>query len=144
LGADQVHDRVVARAGGGDDADPGHRLDVPRLALDHEDDVQRTGQLRQALLGHVDEVVAQAGGGAGAVAPPAVRDGADDVGRVHDQERVRHRPMLSANPHETVVPRWHHGVVHWGTDMNTQGDIVMIRRARRTTDDTWNGSATAK
>jgi hypothetical protein len=73
------HDFVIARARGGDNVDAVGRGDTAGLTLYDQDHLV---VVREWL-----ERVAQTGGRAVPVTPPAVRLRADDVGRVYDQDR---------------------------------------------------------
>ncbi len=78
-------DLAVAVLGGMDDGDvavaalPDATL---RLALEHQDDF---GDLLVEVGGH--ELLVESTRGSGAVLPPPVRSGADDVGAVDDEDR---------------------------------------------------------
>lgn len=88
FGRDQGDDAVVAAAVRRDDTDVLDRGHAACRALHHQDDLQRARAPRDPLGRDGRQRVAQAFRRAVAVVPPAVRDGADDVRRVHDEERV--------------------------------------------------------
>ncbi|MFB9072747.1 hypothetical protein ACFFX0_29280 [Citricoccus parietis] len=91
---DDGHHLVVALARGVEHLDPLHRLKAAGLALGDQDDPGTdprcpgagVGRL-EAVPGQDGEVVPEPGGGAQPVSPPAVRDGADHVGGVHDERQ---------------------------------------------------------
>lgn len=90
FGAGKFDDQVVTASGSRSHVDSGGADDGAGLALDDEDDVDGGAGLGEACGGEIGEGVAEAGGGAGAVTPPAVGDGADDIGGVDHEQRCGH------------------------------------------------------
>ena len=87
---DELDDGVVPGVGGDAHLDGVGAGDGAGLAFDYEDHVDGGAGLGEAGGSEGGEGVPQAYGGAGAVAPPAVGDGSDDVGGVDDEQRLGH------------------------------------------------------
>jgi hypothetical protein len=104
---DHLDDRVVAGARRGHHP---YRRDARHPAggaLHDEDDLDGRRQTRGSRhpgRRHAGQLVTQAGGRPGAVPPPAVRAGADHVGRIdHEQGRFGHAPSVPVIGAECAV-----------------------------------------
>jgi hypothetical protein len=99
LALEQFDDGVVAFAFGGDDPRPGNGFHAAGGAFDDEDQLGLVAGARHGRRPGGGKRVAQPLGGAGRVAPPAIRHRSDHVRGVHDDQ---HTPVVPGHARNTA------------------------------------------